>query len=391
VSDVTGRLTSDRITIVRVGVLAFFDAHRREMPWRSSADPYRVWVSEVMLQQTRVETVLPYYERWIRRFPTLEHLADADIDDVLVEWQGLGYYSRARNLHRAAREVRERLNGRIPGEHDGLLRLPGIGRYTAGAIASIAFGHAVPAVDGNVRRVLHRLLDAGDIAQSTLEAVAARLVPRDRPGDFNQGLMELGSTVCTPRSPSCGFCPVSAACEARKNGTQAIRPAPKKSAAVPEFDVGTAVVRDGGRLLLVRRPEKGLLAGMWEFPGAIVRPSETARGAARRAARTAGAKPARAARLLAAVPHAFSHRRETYHAWLFETDRSGDTATGNGNGAKRIGGRAGVRWVREADLDGLALPAAQRRIARLAVRDALHGEAEAKAKAEVRAGHGRVH
>jgi A/G-specific adenine glycosylase len=378
VSDVTDRLTPDRIEAVRAGVLAFFDAHRRDMPWRKTTDPYRVWVSEVMLQQTRVETVLPYYERWTRRFPTLEHLADADIDDVLVEWQGLGYYSRARNLHRSARQVREHLDGHLPDSHARLMELPGIGRYTAGAIASIAFGERVPAVDGNVRRVLHRLLDEGDMPPSILEAAAARLVPADRPGDFNQGFMELGSTVCTPRSPSCGFCPVSDVCQARANGTQAVRPSPRKASPVPEFDVGTAVVHDGEHVLLVRRPDVGLLAGMWEFPGVAVRASESFRAAARRAARAALAMPLRRdSRFLAAVPHAFSHRRETYHVWLFETKAAGDTAsfgvagsaqTAHGAGPDRER-RRNARWVPLDSLENLALPAAQRRIARLITPD----------------------
>jgi A/G-specific adenine glycosylase len=352
VGDVSDRLDAKRIAAVRAGVLAFFDAHRRDLPWRHSTDPYRVWVSEVMLQQTRVETVLPYYERWLERFPTLDHLAEAGIDDVLVLWQGLGYYSRARNLHRAAREVRERLAGALPQERETLLSLPGVGRYTAGAIASIAFGRAVPAVDGNVRRVLHRILDEGDLPASTLETAAARLVPADRPGDFNQGFMELGSTVCTPRSPSCGSCPISEACEARANGTQSTRPTAKKRGGLPEFDIGTAVLRTEGRYLLAQRPESGLLAGLWEFPGVMLRRSENARSAARRAARKAGvrARP-RTGRFVGAFPHAFSHRRETYHAWLFDVAASPDSA--------------GARWLTPAEMDGLALPAAQRRIARV--------------------------
>lgn len=336
---------------MRERMLAFFDAHRRALPWRESADPYRVWISEIMLQQTRVETVLPYYERWTRRFPTLDHLADADMDDVLGQWQGLGYYSRARNLHRAARQVRERLNGDLPSSRDDLLELPGIGRYTAGAIASIAFGEAVPAIDGNVRRVLHRILDRGDIAPARLEAEAARLVPADRPGDFNQAMMELGSTVCTPRSPACGACPVSDLCLARANGTQTERPLPKKSTTVPEYDVGTAVVRSGSRYLLRRRPDSGLLAGLWEFPGRVARPAETPRRAAGRAARSSGARGTRVARFLAAIPHAFSHRRETYHVWMF------DSVPGEPHER--------ARWVDADELDRIPLPAAQRKIAEL--------------------------
>jgi len=344
----------DRTHMVRKAVLAFFDERRRDLPWRATDDPYRVWVSEIMLQQTRVETVVPYYERWLERFPTLDTLADAQLDDVLHLWQGLGYYTRARNLHRAARAVREHHGGRIPTTAAGLRTLPGIGVYTAGAIASIAFGRAEPAVDGNVRRVLCRILDQADMPPATLQSIAASLVPMRRPGDFNQALMELGSTVCTPRAPDCMICPLASSCEARANGSQLQRPRPRRAAEVPEYDIGTAVVTVAGRFLVARRPERGLLAGLWEFPGAAVRGRESPRSAARRAARTLGVRTSpRAGTLIAAIPHAFSHRRETYHAYLFQdvfqVEPTGDAI-----------------WASPVDLDGLALPVAQQRIARLA-------------------------
>jgi A/G-specific adenine glycosylase len=183
------------IRSLRRALLAFYDARRRDLPWRRDPDPYRVWVSEVMLQQTRVDAVVPYYERWLRRFPTVAALASAEPDDVLRAWEGLGYYARARNLHRAARVVREHHHGAVPSEPSALRALPGVGDYTAGAIASIAFGRAEPAVDGNVRRVLARLLDVAAPAPARLRKVAAALVPSERPGDFNQALMELGATV----------------------------------------------------------------------------------------------------------------------------------------------------------------------------------------------------
>ncbi len=197
---------------LRRALLAFYDARRRDLPWRRDPDPYRVWVSEVMLQQTRVDAVVPYYERWLRRFPTLHALATAEPDEVLRAWEGLGYYARARNLHRAARVVRERHAGDVPSEPAALRELPGVGDYTAGAIASIAFGRREPAVDGNVRRVLARLLDVADPPPARLRAVAAALVPAERPGDFNQALMELGALVCTARVPRCADCPVRGVC-----------------------------------------------------------------------------------------------------------------------------------------------------------------------------------
>jgi A/G-specific adenine glycosylase len=187
-----------------------------------------VWVSEIMLQQTRVETAIPYYYRWMERFPTVEVLADVDEESVLKAWEGLGYYSRARNLHRSARLVRERLGGVIPQDSRSLKTLPGIGEYTSGAIASIAYGEVVPAVDGNVRRVLSRLFDLEDPTDASLRKQAGELVDPDRPGDWNQALMELGATVCTLRSPRCSACPLTVECRALSEGTRELRPASKR-------------------------------------------------------------------------------------------------------------------------------------------------------------------
>lgn len=221
----------DWIGALRAKLLAFYDEHRRDLPWRHDPDPYRVWVSEVMLQQTRADTVIPYYERWLRRFPTLDALATAEPDDVLKQWEGLGYYSRARNLQRAARFVRERHRGDVPSEPSALRELPGVGDYTAGAIASIAFGRAEPAVDGNARRVLSRLLDIADARPTGLNKVATALVPNERPGDFNQAVMELGATICTPRNPRCDECPIGELCRSRARGTQHLRPRIRRRAA----------------------------------------------------------------------------------------------------------------------------------------------------------------
>ncbi|HEX7118882.1 MAG TPA: A/G-specific adenine glycosylase [Longimicrobiales bacterium] len=387
---------------IRRRLLDFYDARARDLPWRRDADPYRVWVSEIMLQQTRVETAVPYYERWLERFPTVDALAEAPIDDVLHAWAGLGYYSRARNLHRAAQVVRERHRGTLPDDPDALRDLPGIGDYTAGAIASIAFGRPEPAVDGNVRRVLSRLYDLPDPGAAELRARAAALVDADRPGDFNQALMELGATVCTPRTPACDGCPLASHCRARAAGTQLERPRPKRAKPVPECDVGTAiVVAPGGALLLVRRPDDGLLGGLWEFPGEPVRPGEASVEAARRAAAaavggagtaTTTARSATAAVAeapaeapaeasvdatpttasasrsvsratqtdgtpLGAVTHTFTHRRITYHAFRFAAEQ-----TATESAAQRAGGGERRAWVAPAEIDDFAISAAQRRI-----------------------------
>ncbi|MBA3584678.1 MAG: A/G-specific adenine glycosylase, partial [Gemmatimonadetes bacterium] len=248
----------------RQDLLAWYDRQQRDLPWRRERDPYRVWVSEVMLQQTRVETVLPYYERWMKRFPALDDLADADPEDVLRAWSGLGYYARARNLHRAAMTVRERHGAVLPNDAARLRELPGVGAYTAGAVASIAFGRPEPAVDGNARRVLCRLFDLASPSAAELFRRAAALVDPDRPGDFNQALMELGATVCRPRAPRCARCPLARGCRARARGTAEYRPRARSGGPVPAFRVGTAVVVSSrGRFLLGRRPPRGLLGGLW--------------------------------------------------------------------------------------------------------------------------------
>ena len=355
--------TSETTARLRRRLLDFYDEARRDLPWRDVDDPYRTWVSEVMLQQTRVETVVPYYRRWMERFPRLEDLADADQEEVLQEWKGLGYYSRARNLHRAARLVRERHGGRLPGSVEDLQELPGVGDYTAGAVASIAFGVPAPAVDGNVRRVLSRLFDLPDPTAGELRRRAAELVDPERPGDFNQALMELGARICTPRSPECGRCPVEELCRARRNGTVDERPAPRKRSPVKEREVAVAVlVDDRGRTLLVHRPEDGLLGGMWEFPGRRLENGEKPGAAAGSAARGTGSRLAgdEAGTPLPDVSHAFSHLRVTYRPRLFPGAELPEQPA------------EGVRLLALDDLDEAPLPVAQQKIGALA-REAVAG------------------
>ena len=318
-------------------------------------------VSEFMLQQTRVETVAPYYEKWLKRFPGFGALADAPLDEVMLAWKGLGYYSRARNLRQTAQMVRDNHGGELPEDPAALRTLPGIGEYTAGAVASIAFGRRVAAVDGNVRRVLARLLDLPRPTPAQLRRAAARLLDPDRPGDHNEAMMELGATICTPRAPRCGECPVAASCAAHQAGTVALRPAPRPSRPIPRVDYATVVALDpAGRILLVKRPEKGLLAGMWEFPSAEL--SSTRRGAAA-SDPTASALQhlatlglqGHAAATLAPVRHAFTHLRATYHPVVIFCENEGRDTRGHPGPAKT--------WINPAHLDGYALPVAQQRIA----------------------------
>ena len=381
--------SEEEVGRIRSGLLRFFEERSRSLPWRDDPDPYRILVSEVMSQQTRMETVVPYYQRWIRRFPDCATLAAADQEEVLALWEGLGYYSRARNLHQTARELEARYGGRVPADPEELETLPGVGPYTAGAVASMAFGVPTPAVDGNVRRVLSRLLDDPAPAPARLRRWATALVDPERPGDFNQALMELGSLVCTPRSPRCGRCPVASFCGARAAGTQEERPAPRRSREIPRRVEAVAVLRaeDTGsqvRFLLRRRPPEGLLGGMWEFPGVEVDAPETPESAAMGLAqqlvtRAAAPPPGRddlpAPRPLPVVNHAFSHLKVTYRPFLFSglfpglfsgvasAGRGGEGSSGGGgDDADPQAGR--LRWLEEAELQALPVPVAQRRIFR---------------------------
>lgn len=260
-------------------LLPWYRRHQRELPWRGNVSPYAVWVSEIMLQQTRVETVLPYYRRWMERFPTLKSLAQAELHDVLAAWEGLGYYSRARNLHRAARLVMEELGGELPPQAEALRRLPGIGHYTAGAIASIAFGQDEPALDANARRVLSRVYDLRIPARSTegekrLWQYAWENLPRGEAGAFNQALMDLGSLVCTPQNPNCPQCPLNDVCLAYERGVQEERPVRLEKPERPHYTVTAAVITRQDKVLISQRPLDGLLGGLWEFPGGKVEPGE---------------------------------------------------------------------------------------------------------------------
>ncbi|MBN1681581.1 MAG: A/G-specific adenine glycosylase [Anaerolineae bacterium] len=302
-------------------LIAWFEAHKADLPWRRTHDPYVIWLSEIMLQQTQVTTVIPYFERFLERFPTVHALANAPLDDVLKLWEGLGYYSRARNLHRAARMVLNDLNGVFPSTVNALQQLPGVGRYTAGAIASLAFGLDAPLLDGNVIRILTRLFDiTGDVGltatKNTLWELAGRLVPSGRAGPWNEGLMELGRRICSPKSPDCDRCPLSAHCEAYRMGTQHERPVKRPKARTPHYDVTAAVIeRDDGSVLIAQRPHDGMLGGLWEFPGGKREPGESLPDCLRREIREELGITIQVGRQLGTVRHAYSHFRITLYAF----------------------------------------------------------------------------
>jgi A/G-specific adenine glycosylase len=315
-------------------LLRWYRRHHRKLPWRATRDPYKIWVSEIMLQQTRVDVVRAYYERWLRAFPTVESLAKAPYSRVLKLWEGLGYYTRVKNLHRAAKILVRQHEGKVPQTAEQLQRLPGIGRYTAGAIASIAFGQRVPLVDGNVARVFARIFNIRAdvtklVTQKWLWAVAEEILPGNDPGAFNQALMELGALVCTPVNPRCAICPMARVCIARAKGRQNELPN-RGGKRVHELVVhDAALVRRNGRILLRRRPSKGLLAGMWELP-----PLKS--------------NQARVRQPLLALRHTITNRRITLRIF----------ACGARPGMKSNGK---LRWVSPRDLERLTLPAAHRR------------------------------
>ena len=310
---------------VRTRLLQWYDRAKRDLPWRRRADnPYAQLLAEFMLQQTQVATVIPYYDRFIERFPTVTDLADADIDDVLAHWSGLGYYSRARNLHRTARAIRDDHAAVVPRTVDALIRLTGIGRYTAGAIASVAYDVRAPIVDGNVTRVFMRLLAIDDdpkspAVQTHLWSVAESLLPRKRTGDFNQALMELGATVCTPRSPNCLLCPLNRACEALRTGkVEQIPRVARRTAVLPQTFIVAAIQR-GDSLLFTQRPNKGLWAGLWELPSLAVNKGGRKSDAVRQLAQQLTAYGELTSKPMATVSRQLTHRKVTFHIYAGQT------------------------------------------------------------------------
>jgi A/G-specific adenine glycosylase len=301
-------------------LLGWYEQHARRLPWRGHPDPYAVWVSEVMLQQTRVETVIPYFERWMQLFPTIQTLATASLQAVLAAWEGLGYYGRARNLYQAAQRVVQEYDGHLPDDASLLRKLPGIGRYTAGAIASMAFGKDEPTLDGNIRRVLARYFNLEVDARSAegekeLWRLAQQNLPPGQAGAYNQAIMDLGATVCKPKAPACAACPLNQACLAKQLGIQEQRPVLLPKPAIPHYVVTAAVISRAGRVLIARRPPHGLLGGLWEFPGGKQQEGEDLPGCLVREICEELAAGVRVGQLLGVYRHAYTHFRVTLHAF----------------------------------------------------------------------------
>jgi A/G-specific adenine glycosylase len=340
-------------------ILKWYAIQGRKLPWRDSPDPYAVWVSEIMLQQTRVEAVLPYFERWMIRFPDISNLAAASEQEVLSLWEGLGYYSRARNLHKAAKIVAEEYGGELPSDISALRKLPGIGRYTVGAIASMAFGQDVPTLDANLRRVYTRVFDVDELADSPageeiLWTLAEKHLPKSHAGDFNQALMDLGATICLPKKPRCLLCPIGELCQARLLGIQEQRPVLKPKIVVPHYTVTAAVVWRDEKVLMAKRLSKGLLGGMWEFPGGKIEKDETFEACLKREIREELGAEIQVGALFGVYQHAYTHFRITLHAFMCELT----------DGEPKPIKAAALAWVSPVELDHYPMGKVDRQISR---------------------------
>jgi A/G-specific adenine glycosylase len=303
------------VSELRQRLLIWYAQQGRELPWRNSRDPYAIWISEIMLQQTQVKTVIPYYQRWLAMFPTVADLAAASQEQVLKQWEGLGYYARARNLHRAAQQVVHDHGGQFPSTLAGAIALPGIGRTTAGGILSAAFNQPVPILDGNVKRVLARLVAlerSPSRALSQLWQWSETLLDQESPRNFNQALMDLGATVCTPKQPACDRCPWIVHCRAYARAMQHELPHSDQRPPLPHKQIGVAVIWNEQRQILIdRRRQEGLLGGLWEFPGGKLEPGETVEQCIRREIQEELGIDVEVGDRLITVNHAYSHFRVT--------------------------------------------------------------------------------
>jgi len=344
--------------LFRRRLAAWYGRHQRSLPWRETKDPYRIWISEIMLQQTQVDTVIPYYHRFLKSFPTVFALGAAPLQDVLKAWENLGYYSRARNIHAAARIIVDRFGGRIPDTLTEIKKLPGVGEYTAGAILSIAHEQALPAVDGNVRRILSRVFairkpvgDPGE--QKKLRELAAILVPAGHPGDFNQALMDLGATICRAKTPNCPDCPVASLCRARLLDLQGILPITRKAPAIPHRLAAAAVIHNPeGLVLVVQRPATGLLASLWKLPGGFIDDIKNIKTGLQQSVKEELGISIRVGNKRGEVHHTYTHFRATLQAYDCRLLKGGPEAPGCPE----------WRWATPADLKKLPLSKIDRMI-----------------------------
>jgi A/G-specific adenine glycosylase len=347
------KISSTTIKSIQVLLLKWYDENKRTLPWRESASPYGVWVSEVMLQQTQVKTVIPYYLKFMDRYPDIRDLAEADLEPILKSWEGLGYYARARHLHKAAGIVVQEMNGVVPDDFKLFLSLPGVGDYIASAVQSIAFGREHAVVDGNVKRVLARMFCLEtpvnhSKAHKEFKSIADRLLFKEDPASFNQAVMELGALVCTPKNPNCSGCPLVSHCRSNAKDKVDLFPFRLQKKKVPTHHIAIGVVKKGDRVLITRRKLDGLLGGLWEFPGGKVEAGEEADGACVREILEETGVEAEVATFLTRVRHAYTHFKIEMDVFYCNYL----------SGEVRLNGPIDHKWIRVEDIDQFPFPRA---------------------------------
>jgi A/G-specific adenine glycosylase len=332
-------------------LLKWFQANKRSLPWRKTNDPYAIWVSEVMLQQTQVNTVIPYYERFLKKFPSIESLAKSDPDHVLKCWEGLGYYARALNLQKASQIVLNQFSGQVPSDPVLFRQLPGVGDYINAAVQSIAFGHRLAVVDGNVRRVLSRLFEMTETVNDNKYAKkfadqAQRLICNQFPGNYNQSIMELGALICTPKKPQCVRCPLSNHCQAFFHDTISIFPMRKKSPVIPTENWVAAIIQKDNKYLLTQRKPGGFLGGLWEFPGGKMDTFETKQNACLRHIKEQLQISIHIKNHVTQIKHAYTHFKQNMDAFLCQYH----------SGTIVLNGPADYKWIGWSEINQFALP-----------------------------------
>ncbi|MDX2128986.1 MAG: A/G-specific adenine glycosylase [Chloroherpetonaceae bacterium] len=338
-------------------LLKWFRENKRNLPWRLERNPYKIWISEVMLQQTQVSTVIPYYLRFLERFPTIDALANAPINDLMKLWEGLGYYSRAKNLKLAAQAIIEKYGGNLPQSKNELLNLKGFGDYTSGSVASIAFGERCTAIDGNVLRVISRLFEIRtDITKPEtkhqIEKIVYDLLPARNPGEFNEALMEFGALICTPKKPNCIGCPLRVYCKAYESASVGELPFKPKKPKIPHKEIAVAVVKKGEKVLIAKRPEGGLLPNLWEFPGGKIEPNETAEACCQRELLEETGLTIEVQDKITSVKHSYTHFKITLHAFWATVIK----------GTARAKASQEIRWVKLTELNLFAFPKANQEV-----------------------------
>jgi A/G-specific adenine glycosylase len=346
-------MNATHLKLLQKQLVKWYRTNHRDLPWRRSNNPYHIWISEVMLQQTRVKTVVGYYRRFLKTFPNIKKLARADLQSVLKIWEGMGYYARARNLHRAAKIVVQDHGGRIPDSWEVFRNLPGVGSYIAAAVLSIAFDRPYPVVDGNVKRVLARLHKMGAPVNrarsfSFFQEAAGKMLDEKRPGIFNQAMMELGALICTPRNPVCTDCPLNRRCLAYKTGQVAEYPKRQKPRATPQYHIAVGVIFKTDRVLITRRKAEGLLGGLWEFPGGKIKEGESAQAACIREIKEEVNLKVRIDRHLTRVKHAYTHFKIIMEVFCCRYV----------SGRVKLHGPTAHRWIRIEDYKNFPFPKA---------------------------------